>query len=228
MSVYVCRDGQSCLKRLSQMEDPISQPPTLLLIDIPDTNESHIVSPLSSNPPFKGEQAVEKNEPFDLYGIHMLSHICSSIQQRSLSRLIIPIAVTVNSEAARAALEEEPSLWALSKCSPDSVRGVKYLDIGAVDVLTSPLSADRVQGLTIHAYRVFKDYAKEDTSSILTKRNRKLSWIGIDEERPFAYLREAMVSGLMVGICNPETINDSFDPRLAQRQIPLRLKLTVS
>ncbi|KAF2225178.1 hypothetical protein BDZ85DRAFT_195148 [Elsinoe ampelina] len=206
--VYVCADGQSCLKRLSQMEDPISQPPTLLLIDIPDNDESHIVSPLSSNPP----STVEKNEPFDLYGIHMLSHICSSIQQRSMSRLIIPVAVTVNAEAARAALEEEPSLWALSKCSPDSVRGIKYLDIGATDVLTSPLSPDRVQGLTIHAYRVFKEYAKEDTSSILTKRNRKLSWIGIDEERPFAYLREAMVSNLMEGICNPETINDTFDP----------------
>ncbi|KAF4554241.1 3'5'-cyclic nucleotide phosphodiesterase-like protein [Elsinoe fawcettii] len=210
--VYICADGQSCLRRLSQMEDPISQPPTLLLIDIPDNDESHIVSPLSSNPPSMGQQTVEKNEPFDLYGIHMLSHICSSIQQRSMSRLIIPIAVTVNAEAARAALEEEPSLWALSKCSPDSVRGIKYLDIGAADVLTSPISPDRVQGLTSHAYRIFKEYAKEDTSSILTKRNRKLSWIGLDEERPFAYLREAMVSGLMVGICNPETINDTFDP----------------
>ncbi|PNS15328.1 hypothetical protein CAC42_2663 [Sphaceloma murrayae] len=217
--VFVCADGQSCLKRLSQMEDPTTQRPTLLLIDIPDNHESHLVSPLSSNPPSKSGQTVEKNEPFDLYGIHMLSHICSSIQQRSMSRLIIPIAVTVNAEAARAALEEEPSLWALSKCSPDSLRGIRFLDIGATDVLTSPISPDRVQGLTIHAYRVFKEYAKDDTSSILTKRNRKLSWIGIDEERPFAYLREAMVSGLMVGICNPETINDTFDPtdlRLAE------------
>lgn len=193
------------------MEDPVSQPPTILLIDIPDNDESHIVSPLASNPVPKG-QTVEKNEPFDLYGIHMLSHVCSSIQQRSISRLVIPVAVTVNNEAALAALEEEPSLWALSKCSPDSLRGVKYLDIGAVDVLTSPLSHDRVQGLTIHAYRIFKDHAKEDTSSVLTKRNRKLSWFGIDEERPFAYLREAMVSGLMIGMCNPETLNDTFDP----------------
>jgi len=200
------------LKRLAQFDETPPQVPIILLIDVPDNDESHIISPLASNPVVK-VPGLEKNEPFDLYGIHMLSHICSSIQQRSMSRLVVPVAVTVNSEAARAALEEEPSLWALSKCSPDSVRGIKYLDIGAVDVLTSPLSADRVHGLTVHAYRIFKDHMKEDTSSLLTKRNRKLSWIGVDEERPFAYLREAMVSGLMVGICNPETINDIFDPK---------------
>lgn len=194
------------------MEELVLQQPTILLIDIPDNDESHIAAPLASNPVVHAA-SVEKNEPFDLYGIHMLSHICSSVQQRSMSRLIMPVAITVNSEAARAALEQEPSLWALSKCSPDSIRGIKYLDIGAIDVLTSPISSDRVHGLTVHAYRIYKEHAKEDTSSILTKRNRKLSWIGLDEERPFAYLREAMVSGLMVGICNPETLNDSFDPR---------------
>ena len=192
------------------MEDPIPQTPTILLIDIPESDESYSSSPLTATLLLR--HGIEKNEPVDLYGLHMLSHICSSIQQRTISRLVIPVSVMPSSDAAYAALTEEPSLWALSNCSPESVRGVKYLDIGAVDALTSPLSLDRVHGLLVHAYRIFKEHVREDTSTLLARRNRKLSWFGIDEERPFAYLREAMVSGLMVGICNPETVNDTFDP----------------
>jgi hypothetical protein len=33
------------------------------------------------------------------------------------------------------------------------------------------------------------------------RRGRKRSWVGVNEQKPFAYLREAMVSGLMNGIC---------------------------
>ena len=90
---------------------------------------------------------------------------------------------------------------------------VRYLDAGAADVLTSPLLPERVQGLPVHAYRVFREVTREDAGSVLTKRNRKLSWIGIEEERPFAYLREAMVSGLMEGICNPESVGDAHGSR---------------
>lgn len=89
----------------------------------------------------------------------------------------------------------------------------RYLDAGAVDVLPTPLTTDRIQGLAVHAYRRFKEVSREDSSFVLAKRNRKLSWVGIDEERPYAYLREVMVSGLMNGICNPESVGDSIDLR---------------
>jgi len=179
---------------------------TVALIDVPSVDDPQPLAVSASHP-------VEKNEPSDLYGKHMLSHICSSIKQHTLSRLIVPVAILANTDAARSALEEEPSLLALSQCVPESVRMVRYLDMGAADVLTHPLTVDRVQALTVHAYRTYKDVSKDDTSSVLTRRNRKLSWIGIEEERPFAYLREAMVSGLMQGICTPESVNDSFDAR---------------
>jgi len=54
-----------------------------------------------------------------------------------------------------------------------------------------------------------KEVSKEEPSFALAKRNRKLSWVGLDEERPYAYLREVMVSGLMDGICNPDNFGDS-------------------
>jgi hypothetical protein len=94
----------------------------------------------------------------------------------------------------------------------DTVRLSRYLNAGAVDVLSSPLSKDRMHGLAIHAYRLQKEAAREEASFLTNKRNRKLSWVGVDDGKPYAYLREAMVSNLMTGICNPETIGDSIDP----------------
>ena len=198
------------------MEDPISPMPTLVLLDIPleDDRWSHIENrapspstPLKSNP-------VEKDEPYDIYGMHLLHHICASIRERTISRLTVPIAILGGAEAVNTALQGEPSLHALSHAATsDTVRMIRYLDVGAADVMTSPIKPDRVQALPVHAYRAYKDAAREEGSSLLTKRNRKLSWIGVDEERPFAYLREAMVSGLMEGICTPESVNDTIEAR---------------
>lgn len=89
----------------------------------------------------------------------------------------------------------------------------RYLDAGAIDVLSAPLTSDRVQALSVHAYRRSKEVVREQASFVLEKRNRKLSWVGLDEERPYAYLREVMVSGLLSGICNPETVGESMDYR---------------
>jgi hypothetical protein len=96
----------------------------------------------------------------------------------------------------------------------ESTRLSRFLDAGAIDVLPSPLGVDRVQGLAVHAYRAHKEISREDGSSVLQQRSRKLSWVGIDEERPYAYLREVMVSGLMSGICDPDTVGEGIHPRL--------------
>lgn len=199
------------------MEDPFNPTPTLVLLDIPAEDQRGNPhwefraptpsTPLKSNP-------VEKNEPADIYGLHLLRHLCSSIQQRTLSQLIVPIPVLGTSEAMQQDLQGEPSLHALAHCATsDAARMAQYLDMGAADVLNSPFTSERVSGLPVHAYRALKDLSREETSNILTKRNRKLSWIGVDEDRPFAYLREAMVSGLMSGICNPESVNDTLEAR---------------
>lgn len=157
---------------------------------------------------------VEKDEPQDIYGMHLLRHVCSCIQQRTLSHLVVPIAVVGSSAEMDEALQIEPSLHALSQCATsDAGRLVRYLDVGAADVLSHPLTQDRVRGLAAHAYRVYKDAVRDDSSALLVRRNRKLSWLGVDEQRPFAYLREVMVSGLMDGICNPESINDTIEAR---------------
>ena len=44
-------------------------------------------------------------------------------------------------------------------------------------------------------------------------RGRKQSWVGMDEERPYAYLREAMVKKLLKGICEPQQAIEDYQHR---------------
>lgn len=174
-----------------------------------------------SNPPspLMGKRPkVERNEPSDVYGVHLLAYLSSEIQQRVRSRLVIPIAVLAGktdvSFVRPSAYLTMPNVWQLLA---EPTRMSRFLDAGAIDVLPSPLGVDRVQGLAVHAYRTYKEVSREAASFVLQKRNRKLSWVGIDEERPYAYLREVMVSGLMNGICNPDSVGEFIDPKLVPR-----------
>ena len=149
----------------------------------------------------------------EFYGIGVLLHIAAEQRERALSKLVIPIVLL-------SGLQQDPGWTSPALPSPasptphaqnDPVRTVRYLDAGAVDVLTSPLSRERVHGLTVHAYRTYKEYAQSESGFLVEKRKRKLSWVGVDETKPYAYLRESMVSGLMGNICNPSSIVDSID-----------------
>lgn len=155
---------------------------------------------------------IETGEPDDLYGTHLLTHVSSEISSRNFSKLVVPVVMLTGLEhdAAPAGLPSPGILGA--QVLTDTVRLTRYLDAGAFDVLSSPLSKDRMHGLVIHAYRLQKEHAREEASFLTNKRNRKLSWVGVDDTKPYAYLREAMVSNLMTGICNPETVGDSIDP----------------
>ncbi|THZ28323.1 HD-domain/PDEase-like protein [Aureobasidium pullulans] len=197
---HVCADGVSCLTTIAQLDEPRNPNPIVVLLDMPQDDDAAIRrTSWHANPPspLVGRRPkVERNEPSDVYGVHLLAYLSSEIQQRVRSRLVIPIAVL----AGKTDLLAEPT------------RMSRFLDAGAVDVLPSPLGVDRVQGLAVHAYRTYKEVAREEASFVLQKRNRKLSWVGIDEERPYAYLREVMVSGLMNGICNPDSVGECIDP----------------
>lgn len=130
-----------------------------------------------------------------------------------LSKLVVPVVMLSGFERewASSALPS-PSVHG-SQVLTDTVRLTRYVDAGAVDVLTSPMSKTQIQGLAVHAYRVFREVSREDAAFMAQKQNRKLSWVGVDETKPYAYLREAMVSTLMSGICNPELAGESHEPR---------------
>ncbi|KAI9722463.1 MAG: 3',5'-cyclic-nucleotide phosphodiesterase [Chrysothrix sp. TS-e1954] len=94
----------------------------------------------------------------------------------------------------------------------NGVYTTSLLDAGAVDVLQSPLSKHRLQSILAQAYRESKrDRVKSSPS--FEPLSRKTSWMGTPESKPFSYLRETMVSGLMYRICNPDHPEERIDPR---------------
>ena len=223
-TVHVCTSGKSCIAKLSELNQAsiVELIPTLVLIDVPyedqvpnrPTTETRNPSP-SSKLQIDGlsEDPMER----DVYGLQLLQWVTSEIQYQSLSKLIVPIVMVsipdgaaattlrINASSKSAGSPANPFSSSLKRPGSviplDEVRTMRYLDEGAVDVLTSPLLQERLPCLGIHAYRAHKDASKDQRALLEMKRGRKRSWVGVDDQKPYAYLREAMVSGLMDGIC---------------------------
>ncbi len=93
------------------------------------------------------------------------------------------------------------------------------LEAGALDVVQSPLDKAGIIGLTVHAYRIYKTAKKEQVGFLAQARGRrKQSWVGVEptseeDEKPYAYMREAMVKKLLKGICEPETAIEDYQHR---------------
>ena len=186
-------------------------------------------------------------------GIALLQHIASEKKSAKLSKLVVPVAMIHHKAPlstggrAHGGRLSRPSSGGLDKVSKSSYAGHKdlgaiastatethkmfrCLEAGATDVLLSPLSEARLSSLPLHAYSAHKEATRERTALHAAKRLRKRSWVGFDDKRPHAYLREQMyvssasghahmaeltfvfrVSGLMTGICDPDNVPYSFD-----------------
>ena len=164
--------------------------------------------------------------PVDPAGLPLLQHISSETTKSNLSKLVIPIAVLFNEQSesshAQAAAKPSPSVPLPGEVLNTTLKGsnvgeasgireglhpqisLRCIDVGAHDVLESPLQDERLQSIIVRAYRSHKEAIKDREDSQARKRSRKLSWLGNTEDKPYAYLREKMVSELMTGICNPD------------------------
>lgn len=139
-------------------------------------------------------------EPDDLYSFALLQHISAEVSFQKLSRLVVPIAMIQYRESGfpmrhtiTGGARPRPSSKTTEAFAPvESSRMLKCLNAGAIDVLTCPLQKDRVNGLAAHAYRAHIEATRDQTAFLPTKRLRKRSWVGVDDEKPFAYLRESM------------------------------------
>ena len=217
--VHICGSGRACLSKLASILDsPKGNAPTFIIIDVPYNEEQRLKrlsrEPRTPSPTSSRLVRLDTTEPNDIYGTHLLTHISSEISSRNFSKLVVPLIMLtgLEREAASSGLPS-PGIYG-AQVLTDEVRISRYLDAGAFDVFSSPLSKDRMHGLAIHAYRLQKKFVRDEASFLTSKRNRKLSWVGVDDAKPYGYLREAMVSNLMTGICNPETVGESLDARL--------------
>ena len=77
-----------------------------------------------------------------------------------------------------------------------------YFASGAADILPSPLSVARVSGLPAHILRTAPSVVGDDVPQV-GGRKRRSSWVGGEDNKPYSYLRESMVSNLMDRICDP-------------------------
>ncbi|KAE9976523.1 hypothetical protein BLS_002044 [Venturia inaequalis] len=214
---------ESILSIFNEVKDSV---PTIVLIDIPYDEGQYLkrksrgprtpspTSTRSRHTPhdFLEVDGADGKDGSNIYGMNLLTHITAEIQARTISKLVIPVVVLSGFERDWASSNlPSPSVHG-SQVLSDTVRLTRYLDAGAVDVLTSPISRDHAQGLAVHAYKAYKEVGASEAAFLAEKRNRKLSWVGVDDTKPYAYLREAMVSNLMGHICNPETVGESHDP----------------
>ncbi|KAI5859321.1 HD-domain/PDEase-like protein [Durotheca rogersii] len=220
--VHVCASGAACISRLFRLHDTsmVELKPTLVLIDTPH-DERVVESPLRERDysPFSEVSEAEENDDYpeaELYGLKLLQRIVYETHLRSLSRLVVPIPVIsfplLRSPPASDGANDDPMQSAYAGYLSEAPNGNgnsltnrallrKCLDSGAVDVMASPLHIKTLTTLEVHAYRAHKEAAREQQAVLEIQRGRKRSWVGVHEEQPYAYLREAMVSGLMRVIC---------------------------
>ncbi|GAP88490.2 putative 3 5 -cyclic nucleotide phosphodiesterase [Rosellinia necatrix] len=220
--VYLCTNGAECLETLIHLHDAsiVDLRPTLVMIDTPHDAEPPEATPVSRDPSPHSKVTFDDNKADglakDLYGIGLLEKIVYETHLRSLSKLVVPIPVVsfplLQTPPVIDGTDEEPSRPAYARylSEPQDPSGNsltsrallrRCLDSGAVDIMASPLHVKTLTTLEVHAYRAHKEVVKDQQALLEIRRGRKRSWVGIHEEKPFAYLREAMVSGLMSGIC---------------------------
>lgn len=217
--VHLISSGGACLSQWLDLQDTsmIDLKPTLILIDtpyedrLPEKPRSRSPSPHSA-PPIEDEEG--QNHEEELYGLALMQRIVSESYLRNLSRLVVPVAIVTfpssdcpdigngfcdaRDEIANRKFDERSSK---DQRTANRRMVKRCLDLGATDVMANPMNIKRITNLEVHAYRAHRDAARDQKAILEVRRGRKRSWVGISEEKPFAYLREAMVSGLMNGIC---------------------------
>jgi len=169
------------------------------------------------------ESSTTDIEDLHLYGGRLLEYIISDIKKESISRLVVPVIVMKmtkefpkDGDKAVTARVKRPDSQAGNPFSstplggasidipPEQQRAVRYIDIGAADILRNPIHAGQLPNLAIQIYRIYKEYLHGKEAHEDRARDRHRSWVGLGESKPYAYLREAMVSNLMNGICDRE------------------------
>ncbi|TQV94556.1 hypothetical protein V2A60_005590 [Cordyceps javanica] len=216
--VYVCSTGSACLQHLLALQEDTgcSMSPAIVLIDTPH-NEQLRPSHISSSPtwtaePFLSEDAqpVHVAAPDDeVYGLNLLQQIITESHLRSMAKRVVPVPIISYPEPTTDQPREQMTDGATDVLSPIPLNTLaahrplvrKCLDLGAVDVIISPLSSKCITTLEICAYKAHRDAAREQQELLEIAHGRKRSWVGVSDQEPFAYLREAMVSNLMKGIC---------------------------
>jgi 3',5'-cyclic-nucleotide phosphodiesterase len=227
LTVYLCHSGSSFATKLAELGDRAGSDcnPIFAFFDIDFSGEEFNLARRKASraswtdnaPPSPG--SIHRTFTFstqsdEARGLSLLSNISNDIQGQEGPNLVIPIAILrlpspdASVDNAGAGPTSAPQFQ--GPLTVEHKQIARCLDAGSVDVLTTPLDRARIQGLVVHAYRTRKTAQREMSRFLARRKQRKLSWVGVHDEQPYSYLREAMVSKLMKGICNPEEVIHEF------------------
>lgn len=104
------------------------------------------------------------------HGLELIKHIT---QDQRCSKLVVPVAF----------LNNETCL------DPETV--VRFLESGAKEILTT-VNEQRLLALTVVVTNAYIEGKKNKLAFHATKKQRKISWVGIQEDKPYTHLREEM------------------------------------
>jgi 3',5'-cyclic-nucleotide phosphodiesterase len=212
LPVYLCTSGVTCLDKVKDFESiATSCTPTFIFVEVAldfgndrlslsETDSSDGSRPAAGTDQEKPRQ--DSGSTGDFSGLALIKHLTADIRRHNLSKLAIPIAsvptkrvLAVKQQLPRT--EGTPSIPVLTRTSDEcgqseSEHMMRCVQAGAVDVVIGELSAARAAALSVHAHRARLEAIKEQPTFLEQRRMRKRSWVGLDEERPYAYLRESM------------------------------------
>jgi hypothetical protein len=219
--VHICATGAACISTVLALQDDTmtDMRPTIVLLDTPNDGPSARQYPPSrdASPGSRPSSAEIHTPDEDIYGLDLLQKLMTEAHLRSISKLIVPVPIISHPQALSLDAKEqmtdgavEPFTAPLSALAISRRLVRKCLDFGAVDVIISPLSSKCITTLEICAYKAHREASREQQALLEVRRGRKRSWVGVNEQEPFAYLREAMVSGLMNGICRLSSGDDQI------------------
>ncbi|KAL4881348.1 hypothetical protein BJY04DRAFT_63851 [Aspergillus karnatakaensis] len=212
--MYLCQAGASLVTKLAELSENAgnSCTPIFAFFDIDlhaedapylarrSTSRASSQGPPSPAPLRRGFTFSTQSEGSS--DLRLLSGLSTDIHVQDAPNLVIPVAILrpPYREPTSGADQPQPTY------TPQPLHISRCLDAGAVDVIPGPLDKVRIQSLVVHAFRTRKTALKEQSRFLSRRKLRKHSWVGVHDEQPYSYLREAMVSKLMKGICNPEDV----------------------
>ncbi|CAK7218311.1 3',5'-cyclic-nucleotide phosphodiesterase [Sporothrix eucalyptigena] len=223
--VHLCGTGSVCMAKLFNLQDEsmMGLKPTIVLIGTPHDERIPIDEQSRSPSPHSAPQneagSVPATPPTDeVYGLRLLRRIVSEAHLRNLSKLIVPVSVISFPESETEIAAAPLAAPSTQTDNGDTSSAQQFqmqralnrsllkgcLKLGATDVLFSPIQPQSITSLEIRAYWAHKSAARDQQALLELRRGRKRSWVGITDNRPFAYLRETMVASLMRRICQME------------------------
>ncbi|KKK16683.1 hypothetical protein AOCH_006772 [Aspergillus ochraceoroseus] len=185
--LYLCQAGASLATKLAELSDSAANhcTPVFAFFDIDLHGEegpslSRRNTTRGSWPDSSSSASLRRGFTFSSQSegssdLKLLSGLSTDIQVQDALNLVIPVAIL--RPLPRESTSAVPEHKPDTGYMPEPQHISKCLDAGALT---------------------------EQSRFMSRKKLRKHSWVGVHDEQPYSYLREAMVSKLMKGICNPE------------------------